>query len=137
MRVSASRGRESVLGHVMQVQFNRHDSYQMRQFDIAFTCIMRLSSVYDHKREIDIFSIRSGDEALPSVYGRLIATLGGLGNVVAKFCPLNRTEATEWLIRWCVDNKVAPHTFALAGTLGIGQKRAYTVHYEVKDKDAA
>lgn len=137
MRVSASRGRESVLGHLMQVTFNSKDKYQLSQFDIAFTCIMRLSSVYDPKREIDIFSIRSGDEALPSVYGRLIATLGGLGNLVSKFCPLNRKEATEWLIRWCYDNKVAPHTFALSGTLGIGQKRAYTVHYEVKDKDAA
>lgn len=121
----------------MQVPFNRNDKYQLSQFDIAFTCIMRLSSVYDHKREIDIFSIRCGDEALPSVYGRLIATLGGLGNVVSNFCPMNRKEATEWLIRWCYSNKVPPHAFALSGTLGVGQKRAYTVHYEVKDKDAA
>lgn len=121
----------------MQVQFNRNDKYQLSQFDIAFTCIMRLSSVYDPKRDTDIFSICSGDEALPSVYGRIIAMLGGLGNVVSKFCPMNRKEATEWLIRWCLDNKVPPHAFALPGTLGIGQKRAYTVHYEVKDKDAA
>ncbi len=133
MRVSASRGRKSVLGYVMQV----FTKYELSQFDIAFTYIMRLSSVYDSKRDIDIFSIRCGEEALPSVYGRVIASLGGLATAVSKFCPLYRQETISWLIRWCLDNKVPPHSFFFKGTIGIGQKRAYTVQYEVKDKDAA
>jgi hypothetical protein len=110
--------------------------YEQSQFDSAFTCIMRLSIVYDSKRDIDMFAITTGGEALPSIYKRLIGTLGGLDKVVYLFCPLYRDRAIKWLIEWCFDNKIQPSAFALAGVLGIGPKRSYTVEYEFKSKDA-
>lgn len=111
--------------------------YERSQFDSAFTCIMRLSSVYDSKRDLDMFAITTGGEALPSVYNRLIGTLGGLDKVVHLFCPLYRDKAMEWLVGWCFDNKIQPSAFALMGVLGVGPKRSYTVEYEFKSKDAA
>ena len=109
--------------------------YEQIQFDAAFTCIMRLSSVYDPKRDTDTFAITSGGESLPTVYNRLIATLGGLDKVVNLFCPLYREEAMQRLIRWCFDNKIQPSAFALHGVLCTGQKRSYTVEYEFKSLD--
>ena len=111
--------------------------YERSQFESAFTCIMRLSSVYDPKRDTDTFAITSGGESLPSVYNRLIATLGGLDKVVNLFCPLYCEEAMDRLIRWCFNNKIQPSAFALPGVLGVGPKRSYTVEYEFKSKDAA
>jgi len=98
---------------------------QLRTFEDAFICIMRVANASTK----DATEIRIGDEYLPRQYYDLLEEIGGLQKLDHHFCPMHKEETLKWLIKRCYRDKQQPSDFIYHTTVSVKQHNYNVVEH--------